>query len=125
MEVTFSENANTLFERLEKFFTSKTVVGEMIQVGNVSLIPIISISFGLGAGVGDSGSAKGAKGKGGGGGVGAKATPTALVVVKGEDIQVIPFQNQGGLDKLIHMVPEFIAKIKPKKEKEEKNQVKN
>ncbi len=120
MEVKFSENVNAMFEQLERFFTSKTVVGEIIQIGEVSLIPIISISLGLGAGVGNAGQEKEAPKKGGsGGGMGAKATPIALVVVKGETIQVIPFKDKDGINMLLNKIPDLVARFMPKKEKEQ------
>ena len=123
MQSNLTENTNALFEKLEKFFTSKTVVGEPIVIGDVTLIPVINISFGLGTGSGDGTDEKGNKGVGGGGGVGAKATPTAVISIINGKVEVLPINQRGGLEKLLDMVPDIVAKVnlskdEPKKEEE-------
>lgn len=109
MTFDFGENVNALFERLEEFFTSKTVVGESIQIGDITLIPLVSLSFGLGAGGGTD--PKGNQGEGGGGGIGAKASPTAVIIVKGGDVQIVPVGAPHGFEKLVEMVPEVVSKV--------------
>ncbi|KXG73787.1 GerW family sporulation protein [Thermotalea metallivorans] len=112
MSFNFSENVSVLFERLENLLKSKTVVGEAIQIGETTLIPVITLSFGLGTGGGDGTDPKGSTGMGGGGGIGAKASPTAVIVIKGDRVEILPIKNQGGLEKLIDMVPEIVNKLK-------------
>ncbi len=121
----FKENTNALFERLENFFTSKTVVGEAIEVGSVTLIPVVDISFGLGTGSGDGIDDEGNKGTGGGGGVGAKATPTAVIVIKNDEVQILPIKQSGGMDKLLEMVPDIVSKVNFKQEGNDKCSNKN
>lgn len=123
MSTNFTENVGALFEKLEKFFTSKTVVGEEIVVGNITLIPMVDISFGVGTGSGDETDEKGHKGMGAGGGVGAKATPSAVIVIKDDDIQILPIKQRGGMEKLLGMVPDIVSKVNMKlqDENEEKN----
>lgn len=119
MAFDFSENVNALFERLEKFFTSKTVVGEKIQIGDTTLIPLVSLSFGLGTGGGAGSKGKPGEGEGGGGGIGAKASPIAIIVIKGEEVQVMPIGSSSGFEKLVEMVPEIVSTVMEK----EKNPV--
>ncbi|HSL93124.1 MAG TPA: spore germination protein GerW family protein [Bacillota bacterium] len=107
------ENIEVLFERLENFMKSKTVVGETIVVGDTTLVPFLSVSFGLGSGGGDGGDDKGNKGVGGGAGIGAKALPVAVLVIKGDKVDLLPITKQANLGKLLEMVPGLIAKIKP------------
>ncbi len=111
MELNFNENVDTLFAKLEEFFSSHTVIGEPIQVGDTTLIPIIDVSIGVGLGGGDGVDEKGNKGNGGGGGVGAKGTPTAVIAIQGERIEMLPIQRQAGLEKLVEMVPDILSKI--------------
>lgn len=106
-------NIEVLFERLESFMKSKTVVGETIVVGDTTLVPFMSVSFGLGSGGGDGGDDKGNKGVGGGAGVGAKAVPVAVLVIKGDKVDLLPITKQANLGKLLEMVPGLIEKIKP------------
>ncbi|SES63966.1 Uncharacterized spore protein YtfJ [Natronincola peptidivorans] len=122
MSAKFTENADVLFEKLEKFFTSKTVIGETIIVGDVTLIPVVDIAFGLGTGVGDGTDDKGGKGYGTGGGIGAKATPTAVIAIIDGKVEILPINQKGGLEKLMDMVPDIVQKAnlcKPKKEEKD------
>jgi uncharacterized spore protein YtfJ len=109
-----------LFEKLEKLLTSKTVIGEPIKIGEATLIPFITTSFGLAAGGGDGYEAKGAHGVGGGSGIGAKISPTAVLVIKGDKTEVIPIKKNGGLEKLIDMVPDIVEKVNCSKKDDEK-----
>lgn len=124
MSTSFTENANVLFEKLEKFFTSKTVVGEAISIGQITLIPMLNISFGLGTGLGDGIDEKGNKGLGAGGGIGAKATPTAVIVINDGKVEILPINQKAGLEKLIDMVPDIVSKVNLCKgeDKEEKKE---
>ncbi|HPD00161.1 MAG TPA: spore germination protein GerW family protein [Acetivibrio sp.] len=106
-----NENVSVLFEKLEKFLTSKTVIGEPIKVGEATLIPFITTSFGLGSGGGDGYDAKGAHGIGGGSGIGARISPTAVLVIRGDDIEMIPIKKSAGFEKLVEMVPEIVSKV--------------
>jgi uncharacterized spore protein YtfJ len=115
-----NENINVMLERLEKFLTSKTVVGEPIEIGDTTLIPFITTSFGLGSGGGGGKDLRGNDGTGSGGGLGAKIAPTAVLVIKKDDIQMLPIKKNSGLEKLVEMVPDILVKFdKEKKEKVE------
>jgi len=106
-----SEVFNTLFEKLEKFIRTETVVGEPFQVGSITMVPVITVSFGVGGGEGAGKDNKGNDGSGGGGGVGCKIAPNAILVVKNEEISVIPLTNRGSLEKIVEMVPEILSKV--------------
>ncbi len=114
---------NAMLEKLEKFIRTETVVGEPIQIGSITLVPIVTVSFGVGAGGGGGKDEKGNDGTGSGGGLGAKIQPNAMLVIKDDQVSVLPLSNKGSFDKLFEMVPEIMAKMdccKPKSEKEEK-----
>ena len=102
-----------LFEKLESFVKTKTVVGEAIQIGDTTLIPFVTVSFGLGSGGGDGTDNKGSKGVGGGAGIGARVVPTAVLVMQGDKIEMISISKPGNFGKLLEMVPELITKFKP------------
>lgn len=116
-----NENLNTIFSKLEEFFKSETVVGKPIQVGEVTLIPIIDIGFGLGTGGGNGKDNKGNDGTGGGAGVGAKISPNSVLVVKGDEVSLIALKNKDSLDKILNIVPSIIDKVKERKEVKEEN----
>ncbi len=102
---------NTMFERLEKFLRTETVVGEPIQVGSITMMPIISVSFGVAGGEGGGKDNKGNDGTGSGGGVGCKITPNAMLVIKNDEVSVVPLTSRGSLERIVEMVPEIMAKM--------------
>ena len=46
----FKSIMESLFDGLETFITTKTVVGEEKQYGDTTIVPLVNISFGVGAG---------------------------------------------------------------------------
>lgn len=105
----------TMYDKLDNFLKTETVVGEAIEVGEVTLIPIITASFGLGGGLGEE-----EKAGGGGGGVGCKISPDAILVIRGSEVEMMPVKSRGSLDKLIEKIPSLLEKIDEAKEKKEK-----
>lgn len=105
----------SMYDKLDNFLKTETVVGETIEVGEVKLIPIITASFGLGGGMGEEDNAGG-----GGGGVGCKISPDAILVIRGKEVEMMPVKSKGSLDKLIEKIPSLLEKIDEAKEKKEK-----
>jgi len=99
------------FEKLKNFLKTETVIGEPIAIGEVTLIPIITVAFGCSGGAGQGTDAKGSEGGGGGLGVGAKISPDAVLVIKNGEVSLLQLKQKQNLDKLINMVPELINKI--------------
>ncbi|MCR6546065.1 GerW family sporulation protein [Dehalobacterium formicoaceticum] len=113
------ENLDTLFDRLEKFFRTETVIGNPINVGEVTLVPIIEVGFGMGSGGGSGKDGKGNDGTGGGTGVGAKISPNSILVIKGGEVSLITLKDKGSLEKVLAMVPDIVNQIKDKSEENE------
>ena len=107
MAESFNQNIDALFQGMENFISSKTVVGEPIHVRDTILIPLVDVSFGVMA----SNKAQPQK-HNGGGGMGGKMSPTAVLVIRGGQTKLIHIKDQDGFSKLIEMVPELIGKIK-------------
>ena len=116
MENNFKENIDSIFSNLEKFIKTETVVGEPITVGEVTLVPIISVSFGCGAGSGTGNDSKNINSNGAGGGGGAKISPNGIVVIKNGEVSLLPVKSRNNLEALINMVPEIVTKINLKKD---------
>lgn len=112
------ENLDLLFSNLEKFLKAETVVGEPIVVGEVTLVPIISIMFGGGAGGGNGNDNRGTNGTGSGGGVGARIIPNAILVVKKDEVTLLPIKEKSNSDNLLNMVPDIVSKLNINKDKE-------
>ena len=77
-------------------------------------MPFVDISFGFGTG------SQGTNAVGGAGG--GKVTPTAVLIMKGERVELFSIKNagpNGTIDKVLNMVPEVISHFTKKKEKQE------
>ena len=120
-----NKNLETLFNRMENFITTKTVVGEPLHVGDVIILPLIDAVFGVGA----SSNVKDTKEDGSklteGGGLGGKIEPSSVIVInqKTGDVQMRSLKNQDALGKIIDMAPDLLTKIQNsfKKIKENKD----
>jgi len=113
----FKDNMDALAAHLENLIQSKTVIGEPMCVGNVTLIPVVTASFGFGLGDGEGAEPGKAGSKGSGGGAGAKINPTALVAIKGDEVQVFSLGEKNSMDKLMEMVPQLVTKLSEMKAK--------
>lgn len=96
-------NLEILFGKMEEFVSSKTVVGDAIKIGDVTLLPLVDVTVGVGAGGGDKGQ--------GGGGLGAKIMPSAVIAIYNGNVQLINIKNQDAVSKLIDMAPGIAAKL--------------
>jgi len=70
-----------------------------------------SVGFGMGSGEGQDNSKQG--GKGTGAGAGLKLSPTALLILQGDDVQVYSLTQKSNLEKLAEMIPDIINKFQP------------
>ena len=109
MENKFNSNLETLFGNLDSFVSTKTVVGEPIHVGNIIMLPLVDVFFGVGTGATNT-SEKSSKEQDVGG-LGAKITPSAVIVIKDNTVQLVNVKNQDALSKLIDMAPGVMAKL--------------
>ncbi len=110
---------DVLFSKMDGFVSSKTVVGEAMQLGDISVIPLVDVSFGVGAGASDKDGEKN-KGETCGGGLGAKITPSAVIIIKDGNVQLVNVKNQNSINKLIDMVPGVLGKLNFVKDKGKK-----
>ena len=73
MSKDFNEAVNVLFDKVDDLVSTKTVVGEAIVVGDLTLLPLIEVAVGAGVGAKENDNAAG--------GVGAKITPSAILAI--------------------------------------------
>ena len=99
-----NQDIASIFEQIKNLFDTETVVGQPIEIGNITLIPLISISFGSANGSGRLSRFKKANTGGGAGAVG-KITPAAIVAVKDNELSVYSLTGKGLLDKLDDLMP--------------------
>ena len=111
-----TENVARLFEQLEILFQAKTVIGDPIIISDVTLIPLTGIYFGAAGNGGDDGpDKKRGEASSGVSGAGGKITPMAIIVVKGNEVNLLHLNSKNTkstIDTVIEKFPEILAKIK-------------
>jgi len=108
----FNATVAALFKGIDGVISSKTVVGDAIQVGDITILPLVDVSFALGAGAfsGDN-KEKGA------GGLGGKMTPSSVLVIQDGKTKLVNIKNQDAITKILDMIPDVMDKFKKKEEK--------
>ena len=95
---------------LEGFVSSKTVVGEPIQVNDATIIPLVDMKFGMGAGAFKKNSDNKTAG-----GIGANISPCAVLIIQKGMAKVVNIKNQDLTTKIVDMVPDLINRFTSKK----------
>ena len=96
----FQSTISSLFQGMDSFLSTKTVVGEAIQYGDTTIVPLVDVSFGVGAGAFYND-----KHNNGGGGMGGKMTPSAVLVIKNGNVRLINISSHSGMEKLLDDSP--------------------
>ena len=104
-----NEVMQSLFKGMDTVLSTKTVVGEATQIGDVIILPLVDVSFGVGAGA-----SLGDKKNNGGGGLGGKMSPNAVLVIKDGNAKLVNIKNQDTLTKVLDMVPDLVDKFSKK-----------
>lgn len=103
----FSTEVKSLFQGMDSFVSSKTVVGEPVHVGDTIIIPLIDVAFGMAAGS----FCDNAKKNNGAGGMSAKMTPSAVLVIQNGMTKLVSIKNQDVMSKILDMVPDFVNRF--------------
>ena len=108
---------STTMDKIKTMMDANTIIGEPIQTGDVTLIPVSRLSFGF-AGGGSDFVTKNHKADmdntfGGGSGASAKLEPVAFLVVRGESVKLLPVAPPPATtaDRIIETVPEVVDKV--------------
>lgn len=109
----FSTTVGSLFQGMDKFLSTKTVVGEPTTIGDTIILPLVDVSFGVAAGA-FSGTEK----NNGAGGMGGKMTASAVLVIKDGQIRLVNVKNQDTVTKVLDMVPDLIDRFQKKGDKD-------
>lgn len=106
-ESKISTTVQSMFNGMDKFMSSKTVVGEVVHIKDKIIVPLIDVSFGVGAGAWEKNDKNSA-----GGGLGGKMSPTSVLVISSDGIKMVPVNPpQDTITKIIDLVPEVINKF--------------
>ena len=116
-----SQNLPNMLEntitKIREMVDANSVVGEPIMTADgVTIIPISKISIGLGGGGSDFVSRHPNKQEnpfGGGVGAGIKVTPIAFMVIRGENVRMLPVASAPNTtaDRVVELVPDLLDKL--------------
>lgn len=105
----FNATVESLFKGMDSFISAKTVVGDAVNINDTIILPLVDVSFGVGAGA-SNGDRKAAAT----GGMGGKISPSAVLVIKDDQIKLVNIKNQDAITKIIDMVPDLVNKFTKK-----------
>ena len=103
----FNNTVNSLFNGMSAFLTSKTVMGEPQVIGDTTIIPLMDVNFGVGAGA----TAPARGGNSAAGGMGGKMSPSAVIVVQGDFVRILPVGETNKLQNVMDMIPGVVEKV--------------
>ena len=106
-ENNFKGTVEALFHGMDAVVSSKTVVGDAIQI----ILPLVDVSFAVGAGAFNAD-----KKEKGAGGIGGKMTPSAVLVIQNGHTKLVNIKNQDTITKLLDMVPDVMDRFTSRKE---------
>ena len=98
----FASTIGALFQGMDEFVTTKTVVGEPVTVGDAIILPLVDVTWGA---FGQSAKEKNA------GGMSAKMTPSAVLVIQNGMTKVVNIKHQDALTKVLDMAPDLVNKF--------------
>ena len=112
-----SDLMGTTMEKIRSMMDANTVVGQPIEAGGATVIPISKISLGYASGGSDF-AQKNQKPDhdnsfGGGAGMGVTITPLSFLVIQGETVRVVSVDQPAStaMDRVIDLVPGVVDKV--------------
>lgn len=108
---------DTTMQKIKEMIDVNTIIGTPITTPDgVTIIPVSKVSFGFASGGSDHSSDKTKNPEkmpfGGGSGAGVTINPITFLVVKGDNVRLLPVSaSESSVDKLIDLIPEAIDKI--------------
>jgi len=107
-----TEILDALMRNMRDIISTKTVVGDPIQSGGTTILPVMKVSLGFGAGAGKGGKTgeSNQNGGGGGGGGGISISPVGFLVVD-EKRALLITPKQARFDWVVESLPDLLEKI--------------
>lgn len=102
----FASAVEALFQGMDHFVTTKTVVGDAVKIDDAIILPLVDVTCGMAAGS----FADNAK-QNGGGGMSAKMSPSAILVIQNGSTRLVNIKNQNTVNKMLDMVPDLVNRF--------------
>ena len=103
----FAEQAEALFQGMNAFISTKTVVGAPQQAGDAIIIPLVSCGMATGAFADKKGSGDG----NGAGGMSTKISPAAVLIIQNGVTKLVNVKNQDAVTRVMDLVPDVINRF--------------
>ena len=111
----------TVLTELRTTTKIETIIGDPIQINDISIVPVTKVSFGFGVGGGKG--EKEIKGGGEATGGGLSIEPVAFLVIREDKVELISVKKgDSGLGKIIELIPQISDKFKSSKNPRDKKQ---
>ena len=95
-----------MFKGMDGLLNTKTVVGQEIRIGDMTVLPLIEVTAGMASGVfGESAAKNGA------GAMAAKMTPVALFIIQDGKTRLVNIRNQDAVTKIIDTASDAIPQL--------------
>lgn len=104
-------NFEALYGSLSEFINTKTVVGDPVNIGEITIVPLVDVNFGVASGALSGEKDDKSEKDSGAGGVFAKVMPSAVLVINNGTVQLVSLKNQDSVNKIIDMVPGILSKF--------------
>jgi sporulation protein YtfJ len=102
----------TSIEKIRQLVDVSTIVGQPVQLGTVTVIPVSKVSYGFASGGSDFPSKNNQEIFGGGGGAGVTITPIAFLVESGGSVTVKYVNStESSVEHFIGTVPDLVEKL--------------
>ena len=102
----FASTVDALFQGMDRFITTKTVVGEAVRIDHTLILPLVDVTCGMAAGAFNQTSKNN-----GAGGMSAKMTPSAILVIQDGVTKLVNIKHQDAMTKIIDMVPDIVNRF--------------
>jgi len=103
----------TTIDKLRNLVDVSTIIGDPIEAGGVTIIPVSKVTYGFASGGSDFPSKTNADIFGGGGGAGITIVPIAFIVIREGEVSIkhIAASEGGQAERIIGMVPDVVDKL--------------
>lgn len=102
----------TTIEKVRDLVDVSTIIGDPVEAGGVTIIPVSKVTYGFASGGSDFPSKSNAELFGGGGGAGITISPIAFLVINKGEVTIKHIAGEGGqAERIVSMVPDVIDKL--------------
>ena len=105
----FAEQAEALFQGMNAFISTKTVVGAPQQAGDAIILPLVDVSCGMATGA--FADKKGSSDGNGTGGMSTKISPAAVLIIQNGVTKLVNVKNQDAVTRVMDLVPDVINRF--------------